>query len=210
MSTTIAPRNNDANEVIVHGRLVKISPDGQDGNQMVLTVETRNGKVDTSLRFHCPTDIISHISVPAFIKVRGYVTNAPRLTKAGEWRKAQMFVAEEVNKDEPICASYYGLVGNLYRDPSVYIFLSAEVREITEEADYTRLIIEVDKHNENRQPSTLRVSMKRTGSDDPKISIGDSIYTICGATTASKRANGKGWMYENIVIRDIAKVGPTV
>ena len=164
-------------------------------NPDTIMLATRCGKTDIQLILVADP---STIPDQDHVVIIGHIINRRVMTQTG-WRSQQTLIADQITPTQSILSGIYGVPGSVHPDPYIMISLSCRVKSIDVEQDYHRLIVLVDYYQTDRDPSTLRLSIRSV--QDKGIQPGDTLMTVCGI---SSKPSGR-YIHQSLLIRDYAQ-----
>lgn len=184
------------------GRVVNVFT---KNDKKIMTVYSRNHMNDVYLYVELADEkapLNHHQAVSIKAHVDGYWYEDK---ETGKRRNVQHFVADQISNARTCVESAFGVKGKFVEELALTYFIKGTLRGIKEDHGYQRLDIET-LSGAQKKHSHVRVSMK-TPERDIGVRVGDNICCVCDVNSKNREVNGKERHFEDILVRDIGKVG---
>lgn len=196
----MATKSSTVNEIVVSGRAITTKE--TKNSEATITIVSKCGNNSSYIHFRCNKDIIPSYKHRAHVTVRGHVRSL-RFKDGDRKRTGQVFVADEINTSRTLTDEKFGIKGRFFDDPQSKAYIKGVVKRIVDDGDWLRVSVEVDRDINNRNASTVLMSMKKLDRQ-PKINIGDVLCVVAGIVTHKKTVEGKNIYFEDLVVQDFA------
>ena len=193
--------NDTVNEIILTGRLVA-EKNRSDGS-CVITMFSKCSK-DVFLRFYCAPGVMPEHKKHAMLKIKGHLRIRKIVSEEEERANyTQGFVADEITPMTTLVEDRYGVKGKFFAEPECYIYIKGVVHKVTPVNNYYRIHVRTNEGPGSKRDINVMLNMKKLDRQ-PAIHPGDTIYTVCSASTPIEEKGEDKIYWEDIIISDLA------